>query len=79
VIGVENGSTADATLKFETPLPGKVEPGTELAFSGRPESFTAAPFQIVFNVDKKDLGGWTGTNPKPVTRTPVRRRAAHPK
>jgi tetratricopeptide (TPR) repeat protein len=77
VIGVENGSMADAKLKFETPLTGKVELGTELAFSGRPESFTAAPFQIVFNVDKKDLEGWTGTNPKPVTRTPVRRRAAH--
>jgi len=62
VIALEDGTTADATLKFDTPLPGKVEPGTELSFEGVPQSYTAAPFMVVFNVDKDKLHGWTGKN-----------------
>lgn len=62
-----NTTTADATLKFEMPLAGKVEPGTELTFEGVPESYTASPFMVVFNVDKDKLHGWTGKNePAPV-------------
>ena len=30
VLALEDGTTPDATLKFEMPLPGKVDPGTEL-------------------------------------------------
>src|SRR5260370_2488713 len=62
VIALENGSTADATLKFDVPLPGKVEPGTELSFEGVPQSYTAAPFMVVFSVDKDKLHGWTVEN-----------------
>jgi tetratricopeptide (TPR) repeat protein len=62
VIALEDGTTADATLKFDTPLPGKVEPGTELSFEGVPQSYTAAPFMVVFNVDRDKLHGWTGKN-----------------
>jgi hypothetical protein len=62
VIALENGTTADATLKFDAPLPGKVEPGTELSFEGVPQSYTAAPFMVVFSVDKDKLHGWTGKN-----------------
>lgn len=54
--------TADATLKFETALPGKVEPGTELTFEGVGESYTTNPLMVVFTVDKDDLHGWTGKN-----------------
>lgn len=62
-----NTTTADATLKFEMPLPGKVDEGTELTFEGVPESYTANPFMVVFNVDKDKLHGWTGKNePAPV-------------
>ncbi len=57
-----NTTTADATLKFEMPLPGKVDEGTELTFEGVPESYTANPFMVVFNVDKDKLHGWTGKN-----------------
>lgn len=67
VLALEDGTTADATLKFDTPLPGKVEPGTELSFEGVPQSYTAAPFMVVFSVDKDKLHGWTGKN----TPTPV--------
>ena len=74
VVAIENGTTPDATLKFETALPGKVEPGTEIKFAGVAESYTASPFMVVFNVEKKDLQGWTGTNPAPA-RKPAARRA----
>jgi len=57
-----DGSTADATLKLEAALPGKVEPGTELTFEGVPTSYTATPLMVVFTVDKADLHGWTGKN-----------------
>ena len=73
VVGIENATTPDATLKFETPLPGKVEPGTFISFSGVAESYTANPFMVVFNVERKNLEGWTGTNPAPARRAPVRR------
>lgn len=62
-----NTTTADATLKFEMPLPGKVEEGTELSFEGVADSYTASPLMVVFTVDKDKLHGWTGKNePAPV-------------
>jgi tetratricopeptide (TPR) repeat protein len=62
-----NTTTADATLKFEMPLPGKVDEGTELTFEGVADSYTANPFMLVFSVDKDKLQGWTGKNePAPV-------------
>lgn len=78
VIAIENGTTGDATLKFETALPGKVDPGTVLTFEGVPASYTASPFMVTFNVDAKEhLHGWTGTNPKPpVRRAPARKKPA---
>jgi tetratricopeptide (TPR) repeat protein len=66
--GKSDGTTADATLKFEMPLPGSVEPGTELTFEGVPESYTASPLMVVFNVEKEKLQGWTGKNAAPVRR-----------
>jgi len=70
--GTNNIDTADATLKFETALPGKVEPGTELTFEGVPQSYNASPLMVVFNVDKDKLHGWTGKNaaPAPVHHKP---------
>jgi hypothetical protein len=69
-------TTADATLKFEMPLPGKVDEGTELTFEGVADSYIASPFMVVFTLDDKDkLHGWTGKNePAPVRRRPA---AAH--
>ena len=63
-----NTTTADATLKFEMPLAGKVEEGTELTFEGVADSYTASPFMVVFTVEKDKLHGWTGKN-EPPTRT----------
>jgi tetratricopeptide (TPR) repeat protein len=66
--GKSDGTTADATLKFEMPLAGKVDMGTELTFEGVGESFTQSPFMLVVTVDKDALHGWTGKN-EPATRT----------
>jgi hypothetical protein len=75
--GKSDGSTADATLKFEMPLPGMVEPGTVLTFEGVPESYTASPLMVVFNVEKEKLTGWTGKNAPPVRRAaPTKKSAA---
>jgi len=67
-----NSTTADATLKFATALPGSVPVGTELTFEGVPESFTPNPLMVVFNVDKDKLHGWTGK--KTPSAAPARRR-----
>lgn len=74
--GSGNTTMADATLKFEMPLPGKVDAGTELTFEGVPESYTASPFMVVFNVDKDDLHGWTGKNAPPVHRPAKKKTSA---
>jgi tetratricopeptide (TPR) repeat protein len=66
--GKSDGTAADATLKFEMPLPGKVDVGTELSFEGAAESFTQNPFMLVFTVDKDKLHGWTGKNAPPGPR-----------
>ena len=68
VLAIEDGTTPDATLKFEAPLPGKVDPGTELTFEGVPESYTSNPYMVTFAVDKDKLTGWTGKNAAPVRR-----------
>jgi len=73
-----NTTVADATLKFEMPLPGKVEEGTELTFEGVADSYTANPFMLVFTVDKEKLHGWTGKNePAPVHHPRPKPAAAH--
>lgn len=72
VLSLEDGTTPDATLKFETALPGKVDVGTELSFEGVPASYTASPFMVVFAVEKEKLHGWTGKNAAPA---PVHHRA----
>jgi hypothetical protein len=65
--GKSDGTVADATLKFEMPLAGKVDVGTELTFEGVGESFTQSPFMVTMTVDKDALHGWTGKNePAPV-------------
>jgi hypothetical protein len=59
------------------PLPGKVDPGTELTFQGVPDSYTTSPFMVVFSVDKEDLHGWTGKNaPAPVRRPAAKKSSA---
>lgn len=55
-----SGSGGDATLKFDSPLAGKVEPDTEIEFDGVATSYTSEPFMVVFSVEKESLVGWKG-------------------
>jgi tetratricopeptide (TPR) repeat protein len=73
VLALEDGTTPDATLKFEMPLAGKVDVGTELSFEGVPESYTASPYMVVFNVEPDKLHGWTGKNTPAVHHAPARK------
>lgn len=73
--GKVDGTMADATLKFDMALPGKVDEGTEITFEGVGESFTQSPFMLTMTVDKDHIHGWTGKNePAPVHH---HRAAAH--
>jgi tetratricopeptide (TPR) repeat protein len=54
------GDMPDVTLKLEEPLPGKMEPGGEISFSGVAKDFSKAPFMVTFEVAKEDIEGWTG-------------------
>jgi hypothetical protein len=76
VLALEDGTTPDATIKFEAALAGKVEPGTELSFEGVPESYTASPYMVVFEVEPANLHGWTGKNVAPVHHAPARKKTS---
>jgi len=73
ILSVEDGTTPDATLQFDAPLAGKVEPGTVLSFDGTPTAYTASPYMVTFKVEKESLKGWTGTGGAPPARRPVHR------
>jgi hypothetical protein len=62
-LAIEKPDVADVTLKLEEPLPGKMDPGGDIEFSGTAKAFTKEPFMLTFEVDKEDLSGWTGKGP----------------
>lgn len=67
VLAMEDPTKPDVTLKLDSPLPGKMDPGGEIAFSGVADSFNKDPFMVTFTVEKSKIEGWTGKNP-PVHR-----------
>ena len=72
VLGIDTPDKAEVTLKFETALPGKAEPGTKIEFKGVPSAFTKEPFMVTFDVEGKDkIDGW----PAQAAAAPVRRPA----
>jgi hypothetical protein len=62
-LAVEDPMVADVTLKLEEPLPGKMDPGGEIEFSGTAKAYTKEPFMLTFEVDKDEISGWTGKGP----------------
>jgi tetratricopeptide (TPR) repeat protein len=63
----------DATLVFAAPLRGKIDPGLELEFAGVADSYTKEPFNVHFNVDKKDVTGLPAATPGPARRAVTKR------
>jgi hypothetical protein len=68
VLSVGDGTTPDATLVLDAPLPGKAEPGVEIEFAGVPTAFTKEPYGVTFEVEKKKVAGWPGKEAAPVRR-----------
>lgn len=60
VLSIGDGTTPDATLNLDAPLPGKADPGVEIEFAGVPASFAKDPFMVTFDVEKKKVVGWPG-------------------
>ena len=65
VLALEQPNVPDVTLELSQALPGKMEAGEELQFEGIAKSFTKQPFMVVFDVEPKQIDGWTGKNAAP--------------
>jgi len=69
-----DGPNGDATLVFESPIKGKLEPGADISFAGAPVSYTKDPYNMKFTVDTKNVTGLPAA-PAPVRRpAPARRK-----
>jgi hypothetical protein len=72
VLAISDATTPEVTLKFETALPGKADPGTEIGFEGLPSAFTKDPFNLTFDVESKDkIEGWPVQAAPPVKKRPA--------
>jgi len=60
VVSVDNAA-GDATLRFENPLKGTVDPGTTFMFKGVVDSFTKVPYMLTLTADKDDIEGLPAT------------------
>jgi len=56
LVNVDN-LAGDATLKFENPLKGTVDPGTPFKFKGVIDSYQKDPYTLTFTADKEDVDG----------------------
>jgi len=65
VLALEQPNVPDVTLELSQALPGKMEAGEELQFEGVAKSYTRQPFMVVFEVEPKQIDGWTGKNAAP--------------
>jgi hypothetical protein len=74
VLALEQPNVPDVTLELSQALPGKMEAGEELQFEGVAKSFTKQPFMVVFDVEPKQIEGWTGKNATP-SKSPARSKA----
>jgi tetratricopeptide (TPR) repeat protein len=78
-VGIEKADVADAKLTFEMPLPGKMDAGEEIQFTGAAKDWSHDPKNVVitFDVDPKEgLKGWTGKNTPTKTGTKTGTKAA---
>ena len=72
VVGIENPSVQEVTLKLEEPLAGKPKLGSVIEFEGVPSEFTKDPFMLTFETDKSKISGLEVEAP---ARPPVKKAA----
>jgi hypothetical protein len=70
VVAVEKDGVGDCTLVFEAALPGKMDVGSEIEFSGVVKDVSKDPYMLTLEVDKANLEGWTGKNAPAAPRAP---------
>lgn len=69
VVGISSPTTSEVTLKIVTPegtpgfMPGRAEPGTAIEFRGIASAFTKQPFNVTFDVERKNITGWPAPAP----------------
>jgi hypothetical protein len=56
VVALSDASHGEVTLKLETALTGKPQPG-EIQFDGAPSAFTKDPFMLTMDTDKSKIDG----------------------
>jgi len=75
VLGISTPDTPEVTLKLETALRGKADPGTVIHFEGVASAFTKDPFMLTFDVDSKDkIQGWPAQAAPPAKKRAVVRK-----
>jgi hypothetical protein len=62
VVAVEKDGVADCTLLLDMPLPGKMDVGSEIEFSGVVKDVSKDPYMLTLTVEKANIDGWTGKN-----------------
>jgi hypothetical protein len=63
------------TLKLDSALPGKADPGTEIEFEGVPSAFSKDPeFMVTFDVEKDKISGWPAQAPPAKKAAPRRKK-----
>jgi len=77
VLAISDATTPEVTLKLDSPLAGKMEPGGDLQFDGVAESYTKDPFMVTFTVEKSHVEGWTGKNVPARKRTSAKKGGAN--
>ena len=75
LVNVDN-LAGDATLQFDSPLKGTIDPGTMIKFKGVFEAFTKDPYGLTFSgLDKEDVEGIPATA---FAAAPAKRRTPPP-
>ena len=75
-LDMDGDNTADVTLKFETALPGKADPGTDIKFEGVASAFSKQPFMITFDTEKEKIEGWPAAAAAPARKAPATKKGA---
>ncbi len=70
VLAVEKDGVADTTLLLDAPLPGKMDVGSEIEFSGTVKEVSKEPYMLTFEVEKANIEGWMGKNAPGPARPP---------
>jgi len=76
IVGLSDATHAEVTLKLDSALSGKAEPGNEIQFKGVPSAFTKDPFMLTMDAEKAKIDGLKST---PCAAAPARRAPARKK